>query len=115
MCLRNKDAEEVGKHGLSVEKCLCRHVDRETKEETLCPHYSEDAEMPCGYQRQQRLHASLWFCAHETLVHEIPAVFGTVLMLFIDEDPLDAFLFGLDVAEQKQFTLALDALTEEAA
>ena len=34
MCLRNKDAEEVGKHGLSVEKCLCRHVDRETKEET---------------------------------------------------------------------------------
>ena len=34
-------------------------------------------------------------------------------MLFIDEDPLDAFLFGLGVAEQKQFTLALDALTEE--
>jgi putative DNA primase/helicase len=112
MCLRNKDAEEVGKHGLSVEKCLCRHVDRETEEETLCPHYSEDAEMPCGYQRQQRQHANIWFCAHETLLHEIPAIFGTVLFLFIDEDPLDAFLFGLDVAEQKQFALVLDALTE---
>ena len=68
----------------------------ETEEETLCPHYSPEAAKPCGYQRQQLLHANIWFCAHETLLHEIPAVFGTVLRLFIDEDPLDAFLFGLD-------------------
>ena len=112
MCQRNEDAEEVGKHGFSVEKCLCRHVDPETGDETLCPHYSEDAAMPCGYQRQQLLHANVWFFAHETLLHETPAVFGTVLRLFIDEDPLDAFLFGLDEKEQKQYTLALDALTE---
>ena len=113
MCQRNDDAEDVGKHGFSVEKCLCRHVDPETKEETLCPHYSPESEKPCGYQRQQLLHANLWFFAHETLLHEIPEVMGTILQLFIDEDPLDAFLFGIDEAEQKRYTLALDALTEE--
>ena len=110
MCQRNADAEEVGKHGLSVEHHLCRYVDKDTDEETLCPHYSEDAPMPCGYQRQQRQHANLWFCAHETLLHEVPAIFGKVLMLFIDEDPLDAFLFGLD---EQQYTLPLDELMRE--
>ena len=61
MCQRNNDAEEVGKHGFSVEKCLCRHVDQETKEETLCPHYSAERRKPCGYQRQQCLHANCGF------------------------------------------------------
>lgn len=110
MCLRAADAEEVGKHGFSVENCLCRYVDRETDEEIVCPHYDEDAPMPCGYQRQQRQHASVWLCAHETLVHQMPDVFGKVLMLYIDEDPLDAFLFGLDENEMKQFIMPLDAL-----
>ena len=40
------------------------------------------------------------------MVHEMPKAFGTVGLVFIDETPLDAFIFGTDVP----FTLALDAL-----
>ena len=35
--------------------------------------------------------ADIWFVAHESLMHQKPAVLGKVVELLLDEDPLDAF------------------------
>ena len=103
MCWRNDEAEEVSAHGLSVEISLCKQWDRKDKKEILCPFY----EM-CGHQRQ-RQPGNIWFVAHELLLHEVPEVFGErVLQVFADEDPLDAFFFGID----KAYEVPLNALTK---
>jgi hypothetical protein len=102
MCWRNDEAEEVSAHGLSVETSLCRQRGRKGEKDVLCPFYER-----CGHQRQ-RQHAHIWFVAHEMLLHEVPEVFGDVLQVLVDEDPLDAFVFGIE----NMFEVPLDALTE---
>jgi hypothetical protein len=62
----------------------------------------------CGVQRQKRVKANIWLAAHEMMVHEMPPAFGKVGRVFIDESPLDAFMFGVDRSEE--YTLAMDAL-----
>ena len=42
------------------------------------------------------------------MVHEMPKAFGNVARVMIDESPLDAFMFGIDINDQ--MTLELDAL-----
>ena len=54
----------------------------------------------CGYQRQKQIKANIWFAAHECMVHEMPKAFGDVGWVIIDESPLDAFMFGVDINDQ---------------
>ena len=82
-------------------RSLCQQRGRKGEKDILCPFY----EM-CGHQRQ---HAHIWFIAHEMLLHEVPEIFCDVLQVLVDEDPLDAFFFGLD---ENKFEVPLDALTE---
>ena len=111
MCWRNDEAEEaenhisalVSSHGFSVEWSLCHQQDPETGEDIYCEFHDR-----CGFQRQ-KLPANLWFCAHESVAHEVPEIFGGVLALFVDEDALDGFFFGVE----KFYEVALDALSEE--
>jgi hypothetical protein len=42
------------------------------------------------------------------MVHEMPAAFGEIALLFVDESPLDAFTFGVNTNDP--MTLELDAL-----
>ena len=71
-------------------------------EEVLCPFFDQ-----CGYQRQKQP-AHIWFTAHEMLVHGVPDVFGdATAVILVDEDPLDAFFFGIEGT----YTVPLDALT----
>jgi hypothetical protein len=102
MCWRNDEAEEVSAHGLSVESSLCRQWDKKDKKEILCPFFGD-----CGHQRQ-RQPANIWFVAHELLLHEVPEIFGRVLQVFVDEDPVDVFFFGID----KVYEVPLNALTK---
>src|SRR5262249_34738257 len=64
----------------------------------------------CAYQAQNEVEARVWFCAHELLTQEPLKVFGDVGLVLIDENPLDAFTFGLD--RKHQVTLALDLLQD---
>ena len=99
MCWRDEEAKELEDLSINVEKHLCQRG--RGKKKIKCPL------LPlCGYQRQKTITANIWFAAHECMVHEMPKAFGTVGLVFIDETPLDAFIFGTDVP----FTLALDAL-----
>ena len=34
------------------------------------------------------------------MVHEMPKAFGKVGLVMIDESPLDAFMFGIDINDQ---------------
>src|SRR5262249_12619464 len=46
--------------------------------------------------------------AHECAVHEMPKTFGKVGWVIFDENPLDAFIFGIDINDR--VTLGLDTL-----
>jgi hypothetical protein len=50
----------------------------------------------CGYQRQKKQQARIWFVAHESLLHERPKAIGEISAIFIDESFIDAYLFGTD-------------------
>jgi hypothetical protein len=106
MCLRPDEAEALEKHMVTIDDHLCSKG--RGKKRIICPRFHE-----CGYQRQKITAAGLdlAYVAHEALQHRKPAVVGYPQMLFIDESPLDAFLFGTDV--RHPYELPLDALTEE--
>ena len=73
MCWRNDEAEEVSEHGFPVEESLCKQRDRKTGEDIYCEFYHL-----CGFQRQ-KVPANIWFCAHESVAHEVPPIIGEVL------------------------------------
>jgi len=101
MCQRAKEAEEVEMAILDVESSLCK---RGRGGKTIkCPLYDS-----CAYQQQKQIKANIWFAAHECAVHEMPKAFGDVGRVIIDESPLDAFMFGVDINDQ--VTLELDSL-----
>jgi hypothetical protein len=104
MCLRPDEARALEKHMISIDDHLCSKGRGEKK--INCPRFHK-----CGYQRQKIAAdgLDLAYVAHESLQHRKPAVVGYPQMIFIDESPLDAFLFGTD----KPYELPLDALTEE--
>jgi putative DNA primase/helicase len=76
----------------------------------------------CAYQRQRRRRADFWIVTHEMLTHARPAALGTPAAVFVDENPLDAFLVGAatpqagSVAEggDRPLLLSLDALDRAA-
>ena len=96
MC-RRPEAMAVEKAYLSVEHHLCKQG------EIKCPLFDL-----CGWQRQKQTVANIWFVMHESLGHEKPKALGDVGLLLIDESPLDALTFGIDVDDRVE--LALDAL-----
>jgi hypothetical protein len=79
MCQRPEEAKLLQDLKLDVERSLCQQG------EMRCPLFDL-----CGFQRQKRP-ANIRFVAHESLMHQKPAVLGKVVELLIDEDPLDAF------------------------
>lgn len=101
MCWRNDEAEEVSAHGFSVERSLCKQ-EKDDGEVSCCPFFDQ-----CGYHRQKQP-AHIWFFAHEVLLHAVPEVFGEVGLVMIDEDPLDAFFFGIE----RVYEVPLDAVTK---
>ena len=68
-----------------------------------CPLYDG-----CAFQVQKRIKANIWFLAHECLAHEMPKVLGDVGWVIVDENPIDAFVFGVD--RNDPVTLGLDTL-----
>ncbi len=101
MCQRAEEAEEVEMALLSVDRHLCKQG--RGKKAIRCPLFDV-----CGYQRQKQIEANVWFVAHECIVHKKPKALGDIGWLMIDESPLDAFIFGVDINDQ--VTLELDAL-----
>jgi hypothetical protein len=101
MCQRSEEAEELEKLLLNVEDHLCKQG--RGKRAVKCPLYDV-----CAYQGQKQIAANVWFAAHECMVHEMPKAFGKVSWVIIDESPLDAFMWGVDINDQ--VTLELDAL-----
>jgi len=101
MCRRSEEATKVEQAILDVETTLCK---RGRGEKAIkCPFYDT-----CAYQRQKPIKANIWFAAHECAVHEMPKTFGDVGWVMFDENPLDAFMFGVDINDQ--VTLELDTL-----
>jgi putative DNA primase/helicase len=84
MCERHVEARAVGLAGSDPTK-LCKH------NRAHCAFYDS-----CGYRRQQKQHASVWFVAHDALLHEQPDNIGTPVAVIIDESPMNAMLFGID-------------------
>ena len=101
MCQRSEEAADVEKAVLDVESSLCKHG--RGGKAVKCPFYDT-----CAYQQQKQIKANIWFAAHECAVHEMPKTFGDVGWVIFDENPLDAFMFGVDINDQ--VTLGLDTL-----
>jgi hypothetical protein len=99
MCWRSEEAKELQDALIDVNRHLCGNRDTVVK----CPFYKL-----CGFQRQKQQRAHIWLGAHELLAHEMPATFGDVGRIMIDESPLDALLFGVDANDE--VVLELDAL-----
>lgn len=76
---------------VSVQTSVCqsRGADGETTAE--CQFFSQ-----CGYQRQRRQKADLWFVAHESLFLRKPLEIGEVAIVIVDEAPWHAGLIGHD-------------------
>jgi hypothetical protein len=103
MCQRAEEAKELETALLSVDAHLCSQG--RGKKKIKCPLFD-----CCGYQRQKRTEANIWFAAHEMMVHEQPKAFGDIGLLMTDENPLDAFMFGVDNNDKCE--LALDKLLD---
>jgi hypothetical protein len=101
MCHRSEEVKDVEKAMLDVEITLCKRGRGEKA--VKCPLYDM-----CAFQRQKTIKANIWFAAHECAVHEIPKAFGVVAWVIFDENPLDAFMFGIDIDDR--VTLVLDTL-----
>ena len=104
MCWRSAEAQALESVLLDVEHSLCRQG--RGAGAVHCPFY-----FSCGAQRQKQIRADIWLGAHELLVHPPPKTFGIVTQVFVDESPLDAFMFGVDaVADKDSYEIDLDAL-----
>ncbi len=101
MCWRTDDVLDMRDACLSATD-LCQQGRGE--DARRCAFFDE-----CGYQRQKgQKGAQVWFMAHEMLVHEKPKALGSPVLLFIDENPIDAFLVGVEA----EFSVPLGALTK---
>lgn len=101
MCQRDKEAEEIEKAKLDVERSLCKRG--RGKKAVKCPLYDT-----CAYQGQKQVRAGIWFAAHEVMVHRKPKALGSIGWVMIDESPIDAFVFGVE----KPIELPLDKLRD---
>ena len=101
MCRRPAEAAALEMHLVDVGSHLCQRGRGENK--VKCDLFDR-----CGAQRQRHTVANIWVGAHELITHELPETFGDVGRIFIDEDPLDAFMFGL--SENDKVVIPLDAL-----
>jgi putative DNA primase/helicase len=100
ICWREEDLKQVEEAWVDADR-LCKQG--RGKNSIKCPFYEL-----CGHQRQKEQKARIWFAAHECLVHEKPKALGEIGWIIIDENPLDALMFGVD--EKKPVTLTLSDL-----
>jgi hypothetical protein len=101
MCQRSAEVKEGELTIVNIERGFCKRG--RGKKAVKCPSYDD-----CAYQQQKRIKANIWFAAHECAIHEIQKTFGNVGWVIIDENPLDAFIFGTDINDRK--LLPLDKL-----
>jgi hypothetical protein len=101
MCWRLDEVEKLEENLIPADT-LCKRKQK-GQPWIFCPYYDQ-----CGYQRQQTQRPHVWYAAHEMLTKQKPAAFGEIITIAVDEDPLDAFLFGVD----KPFEMALNILME---
>jgi putative DNA primase/helicase len=101
MCRRSEEVKGVEKTLLNVERSMCKRG--RGKKTVKCKFYDD-----CAFQKQKQQMADIWFAAHECAVHETPEAWGDVGWVIFDEDPRDAFMFGLDIDDP--VTLGLDKL-----
>ena len=99
MCWRSPEAKALEDALLDVQSHLCKRG--RGLDAVVCPHLPY-----CGYQRQARTSANIWFTAHEMMTHPPPKAFGTVARVLIDESPLDAFVFGTDITDEVMLDLS---------
>ena len=104
MC-RNPDAvRDAIDAGMSVQSAACHRMVPEVGE-FKCAWFDQ-----CGYQRQRKRKADIWFVPHQALFIEKPDAIGSLLMLTVDEAIWRA---GLEGVGNEKITLALDALDKD--
>ena len=100
MCWRPEEATLVRKALLSVKTHLCHYE-----------HWTSPVVYDCAFQafcaswRQRHARADLTAAAHEMMVHELQPAFGKVAFIHIDENPLKAMMFGVDVNDVVEIKL----------
>src|SRR5262249_9704453 len=101
MCHRSEEVKDIERVMLDVESTLCKRGrgDQAVK----CPLYDT-----CAFQQQKQIKANIWFAAHECAVHEMPKAFGDVAWVIYDENPIDAFMFG--IGSNDSVTLIINTL-----
>jgi putative DNA primase/helicase len=100
MCCDIDAVIDAQKAGANVDEAVCR--DRESGKE--CPFYSV-----CGYQRQKKERADIWFMAHEILFTQKPQALGDIAVVIVDEAIGEAGLLG---TEPKPTDLAISDLAQ---
>ncbi len=88
MCRVHETAAQIQSAGGDVEKMLCGSGKRL---KNSCPHFNT-----CGYRRQQASKADVIFCAQNLMTSRTPDCFGVPAAVFVDENPIDCFLAGVD-------------------
>lgn len=100
MCLDLEAVDEVKGLGVPIEQAVCHK--KGSNPPCVCPLYGL-----CGYQRQKKADADLWFVAHEIIFHEKPAALGKVAVLIVDEA---IWTKGLEGVDGSPIDVSLDAL-----
>jgi putative DNA primase/helicase len=85
MCQDMERVYAARKALLDVDRSCCKSSD------AICPFYDQ-----CGFQRQKKQRADLWFLAHEYLFSQKPRTVGVPAVLIVDEAVWKAGLFGTD-------------------
>ena len=98
MCWRGEEAKALEDVLVEVETHLCKRG--RGAGAVRCEFY-----FLCGAQRQKQQRADVWFGAHELMAHPPPKAFGKIARVMIDESPLDAFLFGVDINDEMTLEL----------
>ena len=89
MCRDLDAAADAQEAMLDVQTAVCRQRNQDGSVRAECIHFAI-----CGYQRQRRERADLWFMAHEHLFLRKPIEIGDPALVIVDEAPWDAGLIG---------------------
>ena len=90
MCRLHEEASELMAAGGNVDTQMCAKGRKNTKARKECRYFKT-----CSYQRQKEQHSDVTLVAHQLLTTQKPKSVGDPLAVFVDEDPLAAFVAGV--------------------
>ena len=90
MCRLHEEASELMAAGGDVDTQMCAKGRKNTKERKECRYFHT-----CGYQRQKEQQFDVTLVAHQLLTAQKPKSVGDPAAVFVDEDPLAAFVAGV--------------------